>query len=158
MKQINKKGDIIFTSKKSIFQEFKEKQKREKQFWYGNYMKLYRLFWRLIRLPGDIKRNTIAFFQRGWRGYADCDTWDFCDYLTKIIIGGLTDLNRYVHGHPITVKNKKEWKKKLKEMIKGFKAFKKACNTISPEQYDKYIKEFRKGAKVFIKYYGSLWD
>lgn len=61
------------------------------------YYFFYRLWYNEISyFPKRIK----WFFQRGWRGYADCDTWDFHSYLCKVIPGGLKQLAEENVGCP----------------------------------------------------------
>jgi len=120
----------------------------------------YRYFWNYVSsIPLKIK----SFIQRGKRGWADEDTWDFDDYLTDIIIGGMSHLKKYIHGYPYTkkVRSLREWKRILQKIIKGFKAYKKACDytkTNTKEKFDKQMKKFNEGMKLFVKYYGAFWD
>lgn len=46
--------------------------------------------------PSEVK----WFIQRGRRGYADCDTWSFDHYLSKVIASGLRDLGTRCYGCP----------------------------------------------------------
>ena len=52
--------------------------------------------------PREIK----WFLQRGFRGYADCDTWDFDDYLIDVINGGLKRLQKHKCGIPTEIYDK----------------------------------------------------
>lgn len=96
----------------------------------------YRKFWQLVRLPREIKLGIKTFIQRGKRGYADSDTWDFHDYLTDVITGGLKQLRKYRHGTPAIINPKtgeyeydeKRWKKILDKMIYTFETAKKIVN------------------------------
>jgi hypothetical protein len=123
-------------------------------------------------------RRIYWFFQRGFRGYGDCDTWDFDLYLANVIVGGLKQLKKYHHGCPSDIYNKykdrkdltekqkdklavKEWKTNLDIMIRGFEVvpelfeIKVLKNKKLKEGYEY---EFERGLDVFKKYYFNLWD
>ena len=148
-------------AKKEIEYLFKEMQKNRKKYpirhWFS------RKLFQLRNLPNNIRLKIITFFQRGKKGWSYPDTWDFDDYLTDVIIGGLTHLRKYTHGHPVIkgVNNNKQWKSILQKIINGFKAYKKMCNWCirhKEKTYKKLNKKFKEGMKLFIKYYGTFWD
>ncbi len=93
-------------------------------------------FCRLVRLPREIKLGIKTFIQRGKRGYADSDTWGFCDYLANVITGGLKQLRKYKHGTPATLNpetgeydyDEKRWEKILDKMIYTFETAKKTMD------------------------------
>jgi len=116
----------------------------------------YIYFWNYVSsIPLKIK----SFFQRGIRGWANEDTWGFDDYLTDVIIEGITHLRQYAHGYPCNVKSLKEWKKILKTIIIGFKAYKRSVYVYKNKKtYKKQMYKFSKGMKLFVKHYGALWD
>jgi len=91
--------DYTTPSDKTIEELFK-KDEREKYLYYRIYLYFYGLFWQLVRLPGDIRRNIRDFFQRGRRGWANSDTWEFSHYLSKVILGGVEHLEKIQHGMP----------------------------------------------------------
>ena len=99
-------------------------------------------------------REIYWFFQRGWRGYADCDTWAFDDYLCRVIIGGLKQLKKYSHSEEPS-------QKEFNIMIKGFESNIKMMNMTSTwgsKQYWKYKADFIKGMDLFKQYFNYLWD
>jgi len=53
------------------------------------------LRWTIYNLP-DVPRDTYLnikwFIQRGKRGYADCDVWNFDYYLSDVIVNALKEL------------------------------------------------------------------
>jgi hypothetical protein len=51
-------------------------------------------------------RKVKWFLQRGFRGWADCDVWDFDHYLSRVISGGLEHLSRNNHGFPCTMQKR----------------------------------------------------
>jgi len=99
-------------------------------------------------------REIYWFFQRGWRGYADCDTWSFDDYLCRVIIGGLKQLKKYSHSN-------KPSKEDFDIMIKGFESNRKMIDMTSTwgsKTYIKYKSEFDEGMKLFHQYLNYFWD
>ena len=138
--------------------------------YYGFY-----IWWNWLSLrPLKIK----SFFQRGFRGWADEDTWDFDLYLAEVISKGLRHLKKYHHGCPIDIYEKyksrknltqhqkdklttKEWKIKMDIMIRGFEIIpqlyeiKILRNKILKEGYEY---EFDRGFDMFKKYFFNLWD
>jgi len=121
------------------------------------------------------------FFQRGFRGYADCDVWDFDDYLTDVISNGLKHLKENQHGIPTSIWTKyiklddlktadretkeiaadKEWKIILNQIIEGFDAARVlidySCELDEKER--KEIEQIRqRGFDLFKEYFFNLWD
>ena len=102
------------------------------------------------------------FFQRGRRGWADCDWWNMDYYLVGIILPMLRELKRNGHCHPGDLTEEK-WDELLSEMIVGFEAAKRICdNKCGAEDYIKSFEEnqgiFEQKMKVFTNYFFSLWD
>jgi len=68
-----------------------------------------------------LPRRIYWFFQRGYRGFGDNDTWDMDSYLSLMIPQALKELKKYSHGLPTWRKGKSEKKPKrngLKYKIK----------------------------------------
>ena len=143
------------------------------------------IIYNLPDIPKNCYRNIKWFIQRGKKGYADCDVWDFDNYLSKIISNGLIDLKSQVHGvpcHPnFSSKDGKDiyldkWKTVLDEIIWTFEVVQKIINAEwlylnSKKRNNTKMKEFgyyimskeeclryRSGWKLFQKYYFNLWD
>jgi hypothetical protein len=117
----------------------------------------FRRTWSFI---SDIPRNINYFFQRGIRGYSDCDLWNFNSYLNKVILEGLVWLRANKHGYPATPDpaknneydyNEERWNIILDEMIQGFAIMNKCLSSgeleympsISDEDRDKINKEWK---------------
>lgn len=124
------------------------------------------------------------FIQRGKRGYADCDCWDFHRHLTSIIVPGLRKLKKDSFGCPSEFfdkdyrkKNKEDecwrWEEKLEWMAKGFEA----GQDIVDMKFNKWVKVndgykweydekkckqltamYDRGMALFRKYFLNLWD
>jgi len=81
-------------------------------------------YYSLIRFIKDIPwklRQIKFFYQRGKRGWADCDCWAIDSYLISIILPMLKELKKNHQGHPGDVTDE-EWTNILSEMIAGFEA------------------------------------
>src|ERR1035437_6866083 len=69
--------------------------------WYTNVYWSVRRWARLIwEAPSEAYYWTRAFFQRGWRGGADRDTWSLSDHLNSFMPDALPDLKETKHGIP----------------------------------------------------------
>lgn len=140
------------TSVDEMFREMEEEERKHPVRMY-----LYRLFWRYVRLPGDVRRHIKYFIQRGKRGFADCDIWNFSYYLSDVIAKGLQELKENGNGFP-SEENMTEgkWVDILNEMINTFETSKEIVdmNTIylpserfTKDEYHKqmkFVKKFNK--------------
>ena len=119
---------------------------------------------RIYRLYRKIK----SFIQRGRRGWAEEDTWDFDYYLSNIIAEGTKYLLVHQHGHPKDLTEKK-WREILKEIIWTFQYLRDGYNiwlqdweSIGLDQANKNReindKRAKKGLSLFVKYFQDLWD
>lgn len=119
----------------------------------------------------DCYRELRAFYQRGMRGWADCDTWSFDDYLSRVIPGGLKRLKDYIHGCPCEFTDDqegkpirdveegcKEWAKVLQKMIDSFELNTKEQDEWPYQLTEEERKTRDEGYQLFIKYFGNLWD
>jgi hypothetical protein len=114
----------------------------------------YYLWYVPVRYLDMLPRRIYWFFQRGYRGYADCDTWDFDRYLATVISQGLKQIKKYHHGLEPT-------KKELDIMIKGFEANLKIQDlNFDPQSKEVVILKlkFNRGMELFKKYFNYLWD
>ena len=127
-------------------------------------------------------KEIIWFIQRGRRGWADCDVWDFDYYLCNIIPQGLRKLKGGV-GCPSEFYDKEAknkechlWDETLEEMAQGFEAakFLKSCGyqkMIPSKEKPKYWKmeidqeamknakeKMDRGLQLFAKHFFTLWD
>jgi len=114
----------------------------------------YYCFYAPIRWLDMSWRRIYWFFQRGYRGYGDNDTWDFDNYLATVISQGLRHFKKYYHGTEPT-------KKEIQTIIDGFEANLKMMNLDYKYKSKKYLlaeENFNKGMKLFHKYFNYLWD
>jgi len=132
-----------------------------------------------LNIPYNLKRLKW-FYQRGKRGWADCDWWGMDYYLVGIIIPMLRRLRASQMGHPVGL-TEEEWGARLGEMIEGFEAAQRvledeyykevsgdsieAIKNATPGEIRKWgelnladQKLFYKKGKLFIKWFFDLWD
>ncbi len=148
-------------------------------------LRIKELYYRLYRFWNNkvlcIHKEINWFFQRGRRGYSDCDVWEFHSYLSKVIYNGLVQLKEIKHGVPATLNKKtgifdynvKRWDNILDKMIRGFKllndiesgdrseyspqmdkTFRKDYNCLNKKE-DKQIEE---SFELLQKHFRKLWD
>lgn len=122
----------------------------------------------------DYDRYVKWFFQRGKRGWADCDTWNFDWYLSNVIIGGLEYFRDNNHSYPSELSSVEEWNSVLDQMIDGFKSwqkivgfgngeyFSKLTDELGEKEasriYEQKLAEVEEKMSLLIKWYGNLWD
>jgi len=123
-------------------------------------------------------RQIKWFIQRGRRGYADCDVWDFDAYLISIIVPALKELKKDKMGCPMEFYDEKmkndechKWDEMIEEIIQGFEAiealdcrsfkwFKKDHvyrKEFDKERLDVLTKKYEKGMQLFAKHFMSIW-
>ena len=125
-------------------------------------------------------RQIKSFIQRGRRGWADEDVWDFDDYLCDIIVDGIKLLKKANHGCPSDLYDASntnnecaQWESILEEIIQGFIATKeikgmecikwvkteKGLTRELDEELLKHLtKKHERGMELFSKYFMNLWD
>ena len=92
---------------------------------------VYYWFYRLWKYKIMVFHKEVKWFiQRGRRGYADCDVWDFHSYLSGVISGGLYLMAGKSYGCPSAFYNESNignecysWHKELSEIAQGFKDY-----------------------------------
>ena len=93
--------DIVYNKKKYLYEQVHPvKSRLEKAYW-----ATYRFFKHTLPY---IHKEVYWFFQRGLRGWADCDTWSFDTYLDKVIRDGITRLRENKCGYPMGY-TEQEW-------------------------------------------------
>jgi len=109
----------------------------------------YRAIKWVLRIPRELK----WFFQRGFRGYAECDGWDLDNYIINWLPQALLELTKGC-SYPSEFKNIKSWHKVLREMSSKLKRRVEEDKMLSEED----IKKFNEGMDLFKKYFFHLWD
>lgn len=105
--------------------------------------------------------------QRAEQGYSEWDFWNFHDYHSWMMINVLERF-KTGNGYPAELESMDEWVKILDQMIDGFKAhtdisemtgYDNKPKDMSYIEWQKpLLKRYKRGMKLFTKYYGSLWD
>jgi len=136
----------------------------------------------VLDIPYNL-RKVKWFFQRGKRGWADCDTWGIDYYLARIIPEMLRHMQENAHSYPGYGKASTygKWIDLLEEMIEGWEAAKRVCeddyvNKVQPkwfERGEKLTKKtldkslemskedqnlFKKRMRLFTRWFFHLWD
>lgn len=108
----------------------------------------------------DCYRQVKWFCQRGYRGYADCDSWSLDYYLNAWMPEAVRSLKQGM-GVPCEFEhNPQGWPEVLETIAKGFEAAKK-LNDMEYETHQEAVeiqKTMHKGLGLFCKYYLNLWD
>lgn len=120
------------------------------------YYILYR-FWnyKIAMIP----KNTKWFYQRGKRGYSDCDVWGFDSYLAEIITNGCRQLAKQKHGYPQDL-TEEEWDKVINQIANGFEEYSKIMDhedgyNLTHEEFNKKLDDL---FLLLRKYFVNLWD
>ena len=120
--------------------------------------------------PQEIK----WFWQRGRRGYADCDVWGIDSYLSSWMPEAVKKIRENSISYPAygEASTPEGWNKILIKIEKGFIAHREEMEAdymyanngkfLPPSKWkpkrDKLYKEHKEGMKLFAKWYGHLWD
>ena len=111
------------------------------------------------------------FFQRGKRGWADCDTWDLYSYLARVIKGSVKHLKDSKMGTPTimfdspkcddpqdTRRAIQKWQDILENIIWSFDMYEKVANgdvhVYCPGQSEELNKDWAKKLEEIDKRYG----
>lgn len=165
-----------FKSVDEMIETFRENETKWDRFMQATWWPFYRFCadfkWKYIR---GIKR----FCQRGYRGYANADTWSFDGYLADVIINGLSYFRDNLHGFPADFKDEKEWIAVIDKIIYTFKLEREVIDNdvVIPKNLKEYLKykktfdgtcikvltavehkKYEEGWKLFKKYFRGLWD
>jgi hypothetical protein len=118
------------------------------------YYALYRSLRKLRRLPREVK----WVWQRGRRGWAECDSWSADEYLDRVFIGILNNLIECNCGHPTRLAEQ-EWLDILAQMRDGFIAAQEFRYSVKrEEQRNLDLARFEAGMKLVTEYWFDLWD
>ena len=123
----------------------------------------------MYRKPRPLQRLT-TFIQRGRRGWAVEDTWNFDHYLAKVIAEGVEYLREHNHGYQTSDDH---WQKTVGSPLHYVKHDPCNCEEWWNEQLTLIANGFREWAedevgdtqerlketlKLFSEYFTGLWD
>jgi hypothetical protein len=121
-------------------------------------------------------RKIKSFYQRGRRGWADEDTWNFFSYLCDIIAPALRRLGDNCHGCPDAYYDQHKendechkWRAILETMAQGFEAAKYLDNLafikiedgklVSDDDANRNaVNKAKVGLELFAENFLNLWD
>ncbi len=126
-------------------------------------------FWECLRLkyiyhriidewtPYTVYCKVKGFWQRGTRGYADYDVWNFDHYLAGVIAGGVQKLRDTSIGYPCAFgedseEAQRKYNEALDEIVRGFKLW------AEDDDYNETEDKLNKSLEVFSKWFVTLWD
>lgn len=126
--------------------------------------KLNSFWWKIVNKYDEVLEilNTIKhWYQRAKNGYSYQDVWSLDSYLDEMLPKALRELAKVNNGYPQELESLEEWNDILEEMVQGFEAHKKISelefDIDNPKEYKELENKFKKGMKLFVRYYGSLW-
>lgn len=96
-------------------------------------------------------RSLQDFYQRGRRGFADCDVWNLDHYLDTTIAAALEQLRDTGHGYPAGMTDA-EWNVILTDIVAGLRTDPDAEEG-TPEHDAR-----QRALDLFVTHYGSFWD
>lgn len=126
-------------------------------------------------------RSVKFFWQRGRRGYSDCDVWNLGWYLNSWLPEAIREVVKDKPGTPISVAcdlfgpdtdwsnlseeqwdtAHAEWLKIAEAMAAGFEAARTMEEELpmpDTERYKQLAETHQKGMALFAKYYQGLWN
>lgn len=134
-------------------------------------------YWYYCRHPHEyfmcLGRNLKWFYQRGTRGYADCDVWGLDWHLVGFMGRALRDLAEQIHGTPIIDTGRtftdpndcdtftiEEWKATILYIAETFDQARKIQDFeyTTTEEFTAAKVRFDHGMKMFSEYFFNLWD
>lgn len=127
--------------------------------WWWN-ITLHIHWWMQKHGPRSTKNMVVAFWQRGKRGWADSDIWNFDGYLAEVIRDGINRLNETKHGWPGEPMTYEEWGQILTEIAEGMQAHLDLLDaTRFDHQREIDLRAKRDLALDHMKaYWGNLWN
>jgi hypothetical protein len=104
-----------------------------------------------------LPRRVYWFFQRGFRGYSDCDWWNLNSYLAGWLPDALMRLRNEGHGHP-GMMTEEEWQDTLLQMLAGFVAHRRLrnCDWETLAQRDELVEVREDGLALFAEWFVEL--
>jgi len=91
--------DVCFDDLKEMMDYHKSQEKWYEKVWNFFYYPTWRVFDKIRYFPKEVK----WFYQRGKRGWSDCDSWNIHAHLAEIIPPMLKQMKKNLHGHPVAM-------------------------------------------------------
>ena len=125
-------------------------------------------------MQATIFKRIKWFYQRGRHGWADCDTWSFDSYLSRVIAEGISHLRRINKGTPSGLlqfdsnmntineeESNREWIAILDKISHAFQKYHDIQFDFSDNQIqleEEVEKELNEAFPLLQKWFGALWD
>lgn len=135
----------------------------------------------------QIRYRLLGFFQRGWRGWAEHDTWGYDHYLARTMAPALRYMALHAHGYPQWVLTESPglindegtvddfnalimWKNWLDHVASWMEWYDREELNLEPgmtddqklaalDLWERQLKNFKEVVMVdFMKKFDSLWD
>ncbi len=116
----------------------------------------------------EVVYDTKWALQRAKRGYGDIDTWNFDEYVARLIKENCFRLASDGNGYPDELSGKEckgmtaeKWKQILLDISFGFGSYLEMRSGIyisNEKEFKRLKKEYENGMKIFLKYHEYLWD
>lgn len=106
-----------------------------------------------------LKRKIIYWYQRRTRGFDNRELWSLDYTIASFVLPRLKVFRNYTHGYPSRFENMEQWQKTIDEMIFAMEfTIKEGEGKFNSETYQEEYKRYRRGMKLFCKYFHGLWD
>lgn len=107
----------------------------------------------------NLLRKAKWAYQRVTRGYSDCDQWNLCEFLSRVIAPAVKQIRENNIGYPASL-TEEEWEQILAKIEAGFRAATDLyeMNYDGRDEADALEATFREGMDLFSKWFHSLWD
>jgi len=101
-------------------------------------------------------------YQRVRYGYDERANWDLADYFTPMLQKIIFDIAERGYSYPPPEIKQEKWTQILKQIAFGFGSLIEMDSGYylleDQEEYERLNKEYKKGMKLFAKYYRNIWD
>jgi len=118
---------------------------------------MYTIYYRIVEKIRDIKYA----YQRARYGYDETANWDVADYFTPMLQKIIFNMAENKCGYPASLTQEK-WTQILKQIAFGFGSLIEMDSGYylleDKAEYKRLEKEYKKGMKLFAKYYRNIWD
>ena len=105
------------------------------------------------------------FIQRGRKGYATSDLWQFDHWLSALIARGLKEFKQQCHTYPNDLNDWQEWMSVLDEMIECFEEQSRSIDNIEGNFIETYNlrmdnkrAKLHRGLELLEKHFFDLWN
>lgn len=111
----------------------------------------------------EVVREVKYKIQRANKGYSEVDTWNFEEYVARLIKENCFLLAENCNGYPDQIKGMtpEKWKQVLLDISFGFGSYvemRSGVYNYDDKEFKRLSKEYRNGLKLFCQFHEFLWD